>query len=257
PLLPKPDQLFYPLTDGTTIKAYPHKPAFPIFVVHSGPVELRHLTIDGSKDSMTAPSDPSDACSANPPGICGQLGPGGMIVLTVSACRIRNAYGDGVLIAGSAGSWRGAQRVLVRDTVVEDCALNGLMFGRINGVRVESSRFQRCNDGIKLHGCVNVLVRGVRAQANRRHGIAFTFSHRWRVEHSMASANGSGGKGGWGIVAGGEGKVVPKGLSPNSDFAITDNMCVANRKGGITLDPTMPAEQQEKEVIWVQRARVS
>jgi parallel beta-helix repeat protein len=145
---------------------------------------------------------------------------------------------------------------MVRDTLVQDCGLNGRAFGRIDNIRVEASRFQRCNNGIKMHGCQNVLVQGVRAQANRRHGIAFTFSHRWRVEHCMASNNGSGERGGWGIAAGGEGEDV-KDLVPNSDFAITDNICVANRKGGITLDPTMPAKSGEKEVIWAQRAKVS
>jgi parallel beta-helix repeat protein len=253
-LLPKPGQLFFSLSDRTTIKvkALSGGPAFPIFVVRSGPAEFRRLIINGSKDTTPEPKDPADAA-----GICGQLGPDGMIVLSMSACRIEHAHGDGIRIAGGSESRRRLQRVMVRDTVVEDCGLNGLTFGRINNIRVMACRFERCNNGIKMHGCVNVLAQRVRATANRRHGIGFTFSRRWRVDHCMASANGSGAHGGWGIVAGGEGEDVPKDLVPNSDFAITDNICVANRKGGITLDPTMPAKSGEKEVIWPQRAKVT
>jgi hypothetical protein len=168
-----------------------------------------------------------------------------MIVLSVSACRIQHAHGDGIHITGDPGSGRRPQRVMVRDTLVQDCGLNGLAFGRIDNIRVEASRFQRCNNGIKMHGCQNVLVQGVRAQANRRHGIAFTFSHRWRVEHCMASNNGSGERGGWGIAAGGEGEDV-KDLVPNSDFAITDNICVANRKGASRSTRPCPRSQEKR-----------
>jgi hypothetical protein len=144
--------------------------------------------------------------------------------------------------------------VIVRDTVVEHCAGNGLGFGKIANVRVESSRFERCNNGVKLLGCEDVVVHGVAANDNRRHGIVFTFSHRWHVADCVARGNGptaTDQNGGWGIAAGGE---AAKGLQPNSDFTITNNVCEHNVLGGITLDPTM---EDAPTTIWSQRARVS
>jgi nitrous oxidase accessory protein NosD len=143
--------------------------------------------------------------------------------------------------------------VIVRDTVVQDCGMNGLGFGKIDNVRVESSRFERCYNGIKMLDCRDVVVHAVTANSNRRHGIAFTFSHRWHVDDCVASGNGSGENGGWGIVAGGE----PLRLKPNSDFTITNNICENNADGGISVDPTVVPDPGQPEVIWVQRARVS
>jgi hypothetical protein len=244
-LLPKPRQLFFSLTDGATVKARTPRFRFPIFFVRSGPVEFRHLTIDGANHQKPNPGYLPDAR-----GIVGLAGPDGTIVVAVSACRIQNTHSDGIHIAGGSGSGRG-QRVLVRDTVVENCGQNGLTFGRIKHIRVESSRFERCNNGIKMLGCEDVVVRGVTAERNRRHGIAFTFSHRWYVDKCVALDNGSPADGGWGILAGGE---DVRNLTPNSQFTITDNICEHNRKGGISIDPTMARERQ---TIWDQRARVS
>jgi Pectate lyase superfamily protein/Right handed beta helix region len=247
PLLPKPDQLFFGQTARAIIKAHPRKPPFPIFVVRSGPVEFRRLTIEGSRNAYAGFLSP-------PPAICGQPGPGGMILLSVTACRIQQAWGEGIRIAGGSGSGQGPQRVTVRDTVVEDCGQDGLSLGRLLNILVRSCRFERCNNGIKMYHCQNAVVQGVTAQLNRRHGIAFAFSQRWRVDHCRALANGLGKEQGWGIVAGGDEK---SDLAPNSDFTISDNVCVANLKGGISLDPTKPAEEGKKEAIWPQRARVA
>jgi hypothetical protein len=246
PLLPKPHQLFFSIADGATVKARTRRFRFPIFFVRSGPVEFQHLTIDGANNQV-----PNGRLLPNARGIAGLAGRDGTIVVVVSACRVQNTHSDGISIAGGSGSGRGQQRVIVRDTVVENCGQNGLTLGRVENIRVESSRFERCNNGVKMLGCEDVVVHGVTAEANRRHGIAFTFSHRWHVDNCVAANNGSRAGGGWGILAGGE---DVRNLAPNSRFTITDNICEHNLKGGISIDPTMAREPQ---TIWDQSAKVS
>ena len=143
-----------------------------MFLVGQGPVEFRGLVIDGAWTETSAPSDHA--------GISRPAAAQGAIEVAVSNCRIQNSHGHGISIAGGSSSSPELDRVLVRDTVIDHCGMNGLAFGQIENVRVESSRFERCNNGIKMRACRNVVVRGVTANANRRHGIVFTFSHDWR-----------------------------------------------------------------------------
>lgn len=262
PLRPKARQLYFSLT-GATVRARPcpGDKGFAVFDVESCPVEFRNLAIDGGKDEQSKPLDPRKA-----PGIWVRPNKGALQVV-VSGCRIRNTHGDGIDIVGGPRSDRASDRVLVRDTVVKDCGWkgngNGLSLGRVDNVRIESSRFEGCHNGIKMHNGHNVLVRDVTAIANRRHGIVFTFSHRWHVDNCVAHNNGteadvSKEPGGWGIAAGGE---PIKNLAPNSDFTITHNICEANAEGGITLDPTVADDPEttkdESAQVWPQRARVS
>jgi hypothetical protein len=241
PLRPKANQLYFSLTDRASLKAHRGRRGFSMFIVESGPVEFRHLTIDGARQETLKPREPSTAA-----GIWRPHDAKGALDLVVCSCRIANTHGDGIRVAGGSDSDRASDRVLVLDTVVEDCGMNGLGFGRVDNVHVESSRFEACNNGIKLLDCHDVALYGVRAVENRRHGIGFTFSTRFHVDGCFARGNGR-----WGIAAGGE---PIRGLEPNRDFTITNNICEDNSRGGITLDPTM-AWRPEK--IWVQRARVS
>lgn len=253
PLQPKADQLYFSLTDRATLKALAGETGFPMFEVRSGPVEFRQLAVDGAKDATGAPPEPVAAS-----GIRVRLDAGAAIDVVVSGCRIENAHGDGIHITRGPDPGRGSDRVIVRDTVVGDCGGNGLGFSRVDNARVESSRIERCNNGIKMRECDDVVVHGVTASTNRRHGIVFTFSRRWHVDNCVARGNGTGTHGGWGIAAGGEptGDQQPK-PKPNRDFTITNNICEDNDRGGITLDPTVAPEEGEPEVIWPQRARVS
>jgi hypothetical protein len=247
PLEAKPHRLYFSLTDLAVLQATAKHAGSAMFVVGDGPVEFQRLTIDGGWNG----TDPPVAEAA---GIRRSEDAGGALDVVVTNCRIRNACGDGIGIAGGKDPRRVPDRVIVRDTVVEHCGGNGLGFGKIANVRVESSRFERCNNGVKLLGCEDVVVHGVAANENRRHGIVFTFSHRWHVADCVARGNGptaTDQKGGWGIAAGGE---AAKGLQPNSDFTITNNVCEHNVTGGITLDPTM---EDTPATIWSQRARVS
>jgi parallel beta-helix repeat protein len=246
PLAPKAHQLYFSLTDRATIEARRPGPGFPIFVIRAGPVEFRRLIVVASK----APSpDPQDIVA----GILRPPDATGAVDVVVSDCRIETAHDDGIYIARGRDADRGSGRVIVRDSVVVGCRMNGLTLGHVDNVRVQSSRFERCNNGIKMRDCEDVVVHGVTADANRRHGIAFTFSHRWHVAECFARGNGSaddeGKDHGWGVAAGGE---AAEGLVPNSDFTITNTICEDNVRGGITLDPTM-----EPTKIEDQRARVA
>lgn len=247
-LRPKAHQLYFSLTDEATVKAHPDETAFPIFDVHAGRTEFRRLGIDGTRNDTLEPSEQEPAAGIWVHDVEGPVD------LVVSACRIVNLHDEGIRVVGGRDLERGADRVLVRDTIVQGCGGNGLSCGRVDHVRVESSRFEECNNGIKMLGCNDVVVHGVTANSNRRHGIVFTFSHRWHVDDCFAAGNGSDGEG-WGIAAGGE---PLEGLEPNSDFTITNNICGHNADGGITLDPTMkPEPGEEHETIFSQRARVS
>ena len=245
PLQPKAHQLYFSLA-GATLKALPNVTGFPMFIIGSGPVEFRRLTIDGANDETTEPGNPAEA-----PGIWHPANTGRAVNVVVTACWLRKAHGDGIHIAGGPQADRASDRVIIRDTVVEQCGMFGLGCGRVANVRVESSRFDRCSSGVKMFACDDVVVQAVTANANRRHGIVFQFSHRWHVGNCVTRGNGSEDDGGWGIAAGGD---PSTNLLPNSDFTITGNTCEDNVSGGITLDPTVPSQS---EVIWSQRATIS
>jgi hypothetical protein len=61
PLQPKAHQLYFSLTCAT-LRARPHVTGFPMFIIRSGPVEFRHLTIDGANDETTQPENPAGGC---------------------------------------------------------------------------------------------------------------------------------------------------------------------------------------------------
>jgi parallel beta-helix repeat protein len=250
-LAPKARQVYFSFTDAATIKAIGGRAGsrpFPVFDAGAGPVEFRRLTFDLSE------SPPPEENREAPPGILARAGDGG-VDLVVSSCRIRHGHGQGIRVGGSGETCR--DRVIVRDSIVEDCYESGLTLNRVNGARVEDSRFDRCRNGIQVGSCRDVVVHAVSACDNRRHGIGFRYSHDWHVSNCVARGNG--GKEtdqdklrGWGIVAGG-GPELPA-PTPNSDFTITDNVCEDNYAGGITLDPTLA---EDPAAVLAQRARIS
>ena len=259
-LVPKAQQLYFSLTDRATIKAKPVLAGeFSIFDVESGPVELRHLTLDLSKPVRAQPP----ACKADAPAaIVAQAAEGGIVDLVLVSCRIRHAHGQGIRVVGSGDELR-HDRVIVRDTVVEDCCETGLALGRVNGARIEACRFERCRNGIVASSCRDIVVCAVTSTDNRRGGIVFRFSYDWHVDNCVVKRNGGKERDqpelrGWGITAGGG----PEQRTPNSDFTITNNISEDNYDGGITLDPTFaddPAtpDVDESAKVWAQRARVS
>jgi len=257
-LVPKAGQVYFSLTDAATIKAAPETKPFPVFDVAAGPVQFHHLTLDLSKGPKV---EPPDCAKDAPPGILAQAEDSGTVDLVVSSCRIRHCHGQGIRVGGSGES--GHDRVVVRNVVVADCCESGLTLNRVNGARVEASWFTGCRNGVQVASSRDVAVKAVTATGNRRHGIAFRYSHDWHVSDCVASGNGGTEKDqdklrGWGIVAGGGPEINHP--PPNRDFTITDNVCEDNYAGGITLDPTVAddpsTEQDESELIWDQRARV-
>jgi parallel beta-helix repeat protein len=258
-LRPKPRQLYFSLGDAATIKVVPQTKPFPVFDVTSGPVKFHHLILDLSKpDDLEPPDCAKDAL----PGILAQAEDLGTVDLVVSSCRICHCHGQGIRVGGSGGP--DPDRVIVRDSIVEDCCESGLTLNRVNGARVEASWFKGCRNGVQVASSRDVVVQAVTVTGNRRHGIVFRYSHDWHVSDCLASGNGGEEKDqdqlrGWGIVAGGGPEI--KHPPPNSDFTITNNVCEDNYAGGITLDPTVADDprtnQDESALIWAQRARVS
>jgi Right handed beta helix region len=186
-LAPKAEQVYFSLTGGTTIKVKAREVSgskpFPVFDVKSGPVEFHHLTLDLLES--TPPENESEVV----PGVLAQTGDAGRTDLVVSSCRIRGGFGQGVRVGGSGEASR--DRVIVRDSLVEDCYESGLTLNSVNGARVEASRFDRCRNGIQAASCSDVVVYAVTVTANRRHGIAFRFSHDWHVNNCVAKGNGA------------------------------------------------------------------
>ena len=157
-------------------------------------------------------------------------------------------HGQGIRVRGSGDELR-HDRVIIRDTVVEDCCESGLTLGRVNGVRVEACRFEGCRNGIVADSCRDVVVSTVTATKNRRHGIVFSVS-RTTGTCTTASPSATAARRrtktklrGWGIAAGGG----PEDRTPNNGFTITDNICEANYAGGITLDPTIADDPKTDE----------
>jgi parallel beta-helix repeat protein len=258
PLVPKPRQVYFSLTDAAVLKAAPGSEPFSVFEIKAGPVEIHRLSFDLSK-----PEEIEQPKNEPPPAILAQAAARGTIDLVVSSCRIRSSYGQGIRVGGS-GDPRRRDRVIIRDVVVEDCYESGLTLNRVNGARVETSRFVGCRNGIQVASSHDVVVHAVTAADNRRHGIVFRYSHDWHVSNSLAVSNGGDETDreklrGWGIAAGG-GPEIPAPV-PNSNFTITDNICEDNYAGGITLDPTVAddpkTKQDESALIWEQRARIS
>jgi parallel beta-helix repeat protein len=258
PLAPKAKQVYFSLANATikAIKARPGSKPFPVFDVESELVEFHHLTLD-----LTESARPTTRKDARP-GILAQAPAAGAIELVVASCRIRGGYGQGVKVGGSEGY--GHDRVIVRDSFVEDCYESALTLNHVNGARVEACRFEHCRNGIQAASCRDVVIYAVNVTNNRRHGIAFRFSHDWHVNNCVAKGNG--GKEtdkqklklrGWGIAAGGG----PEDETPNSDFTITNNISDGNYAGEITLDPTEADDPETPEVesaeIFEQRARIS
>jgi hypothetical protein len=99
-LVRRPASLYFSLTDAATIKVKRVRGGepFSLFEIESGPVELRHLTLDLSKPERTEP--PRCAGDA-PPGILARAAEGGTVDLVISSCRIRHAHGQGIRVGGS------------------------------------------------------------------------------------------------------------------------------------------------------------
>jgi Pectate lyase superfamily protein/Right handed beta helix region len=260
PLVPKPRQVYFSLTEAT-VKAKDGM-AFTLFQVEKGPVEFHHLTLDLSKPPEIEPPNcetPKDV----PAGIAAEAAAGRTVDLVVTSCRIQHSRGQGIQVRGGDDEDL-HDRVVIRDTIIEDCCESGLTLNKVNGVRVEDSWFQHCRNGIQAASCRDVAIYAVTATENRRHGIAVRYSHDWHVNNCMATGNGGTEADqdrlrGWGIVAGGDARIHHP--PPNSDFTITNNICEDNYAGGITLDPTVvndpSTKQDETALIWPQRARVS
>ena len=114
-----------------------------MFIVRAGAAEFLRLTIDCAQSETGNPASPS-------PAIWRPADAPGAVDVAVFECRIRNAHDDGIRIQGGSGNDRPADRVIVRDTTVEGCGMNGLSIGRVDNIRIESSRFERCHNGIKV-----------------------------------------------------------------------------------------------------------
>jgi parallel beta-helix repeat protein len=261
PLVPEAGQMYFSLGDKAIIKSDAAVEPFSVFKVQSGPVEFHRLTLDLSKDPDLEPPDcvkPKEV----PSGIVAEAVAGGTVELVVASCRIRHSHGQGIRVRGS-GDERRHDRVVIRDTVVEDCCESGVTLGKVNGGRVEACRFEGCRNGIVGDSCRDVVVSAVTATKNRRHGIVFRFSYDWHVRDCIAKFNGGKERDetklrGWGIAAGGG----PERRTPNNGFTITDNICEDNYAGGITLDPTIADdpktdEEDESARVLAQRARIS
>ena len=261
PLVPTIRQLYFSLGDKAVIKADAAVEPFSVFKVKSGPVEFHRLTLDLSKDPDTEPPDCAKPKEV-PAGIVAEAAAGGTVELVVDSCRICHSHGQGIRVRGSGDEWR-HDRVIIRDSVVEDCCEFGVTLGKVNGARVETCRFEGCRNGIVADSCRDVVVSAAKAIKNRRHGIVFRFSYDWHVRDCVAKCNGGKEREatklrGWGIAAGGG----PERRTPNNGFTIIDNICEGNYAGGITLDPTIADdprtdEEDESARILVQRARIS
>jgi parallel beta-helix repeat protein len=255
PLVPKTGQVYFSLGDKAIIKVDSGVKPFSVFEVESGPVAFHRLTLDLSKPPDTEPPECAQPKEV-PAGIVAEAVAGGTVELVVASCRIGHSHGQGIRVRGSGNELR-YDRVIVRDTIVEDCCESGLTLGRVNGARVEACWFEGCRNGMVAGSCRDVMVSAVTATQNRHHGIAFRFSYDWHVHDCVAKRNGGEETDqdklrGWGIAAGG-GPEDPA-PTPNSDFTITDNICEDNYDGGITLDPTLAADPAK---VLTQRARVS
>jgi parallel beta-helix repeat protein len=245
-LSPKAHQVFFSLTDKAIIKAVAAEDLYAVFEVALGPVEFRHLVLDLAE--TRPPTEKEEAL----PGILAHA-VGAVVDLVVASCKVRGGFGHGIQVHGGAQS--GRDRVIVRETLVQDCYESGLSLGSVHGARVEASRFEHCRNGFVAASSRDVVVHAVTATRNRRHGIVFRFSHDWHVDNCVAKGNGGMETDrdklrGWGIAAGGG----PEEGTPNSDFTITNNICEDNYAGGITLDPT---SAEDPTIVWAQRARVS
>jgi parallel beta-helix repeat protein len=244
PLIPLARQVY--IGDAATIKVVRGTTPFAVFDVNVDGVAFHRLTLDLSRRA-------DDECVDDAPAAISVRAPAdGAVELVVSSCQIRHGHGQGILVAGGGA---GRDRVVVRDTLVEDCCESGLTLNKVYGARVEDSRFVRCRNGIQVASSRDVIVRGATVTKNRRHGIAISYSHEWHVEKCVATDNGGEETDrdklrGWGIAAGG-GRA---GETPNNEFTITKNLCDGNYAGGITLDPTIGTDPTR---ILAQRARIS
>jgi hypothetical protein len=245
-LRPKSDQFFYSL-GAATLKAKPGVPGFTMFAVAAGPAEFERLTLDLAKDETTTPSGNPNYCSA----IDVAADASGRASVRIVGCGLRNAYGRGVNFTGSAD---GGGDAIVRDTVVESCGAHGISLSNCSYGVVESSRCTGNLNGVWIGFSQNVVVRAVSALDNNTHGIIFTYSQNVHVDSCQAHRNGAAKDTGigWGICAGGIFVDPPPPV--NCEFTITNNQCVGNKSGGITLDPTL---RQAPDTIQDERARVS
>lgn len=234
-LEPKAGQVFFSLAGQAIIKAQTGVPAFNMFFIEHGAVQFHNLVID--------------LAGVGSSGIVVETPLGEAVDVVVSGCSIQNANQYGIAVKSEA--LNSDRRLLVMNTIVEDCQLHGIRLHTVGRAELRSSSFNRNSNGVWAGWCKDINVQNVTANDNRNHGIVFVFSQGWHVNHCRADGNGDG-TNGWGITAGGF--LIEPPPPPNSDFTITNNICDGNASGGITLDPSIA---QETEVIQTQRARLS
>ncbi|MGD7707410.1 right-handed parallel beta-helix repeat-containing protein [Microlunatus sp. Y2014] len=242
-LRPKAGQVFFSHARRATITSV--NGSFVMFVCRSGPVQFHHLRLDGRRADTAAPAQPDvvrailvQASETNP-----------NIDLVVNDCHVVGAWGTGIETVGARHE---DDRVVIADTTVEGCGFYGIQLrfthhGSIRGCTLRKNRHGFGGDEVR-----HVHVEHTRAVANDRHGILFIFSQDWHVDSCWAERNSLVMAGGSGIVSGG---VFRDPMPPvNSDYSITNNVCVGNGTAGITIDP---AVRQEPAVIQRQRAVVA
>jgi hypothetical protein len=238
-LRPKGQQTFFSASNTATLKAHPAAKQVVMFTCSGGPITFDHLNLDLSKDEVDNPGNANNITA-----IVVQPGPDGTARAEIVGCDIANAWGRGInySAADAPGS-----RLLVQDTTVRNCGTYGLSISHGVSAVVRSSSFQECGHGLWAGNSRAFTVSDCTFTANQGHGFVTVYSQDWHVDRCLSVGNGR-----WGICAGG---VYQNPAPPvNSDFTITNNRCIDNGDGGITLDPTL---RDAPEAILDQRSQVS
>ena len=165
-----------------------------------------------------------------------------------------------IRVRGS-GDERRHDRVIIRDSVVEDCCEFGVTLGKVNGARVETCRFEGCRNGIVADSCRDVVVSAAKAVNNRRHGIVFGSRPTGTCATASRSATAARNARQRSCAAGASPPAA--GGTTHAEQRLHDHRqhLRGNYAGGITLDPTIADdpktdEEDESARILVQRAHL-
>lgn len=238
-LRPKGRQTYFSAGNTATLKANPAATPVVMFMCSGGPITFDHLNLDLSKDEVDEPGNANNITA-----IVVQPGPDRTARAEIVGCEIANAWGRGVNYSAddAAGS-----RLLVQDTTVRNCGTYGVSISHAVSAVVTSSLFEECGHGLWVGNSRGFTVSDCSFTSNQGHGFVTIYSQDWHIDRCLSVGNGR-----WGICAGGayQNPAPPV----NSDFTITNNRCIDNGDGGITLDPTL---RDSPGAILEQRSQVS